>query len=253
MEKIIIDNGRKFDFGKTSEEYAKYRDIYPQEVFDKLYELGVGRAGTNWLDLGTGTGVIPRGLAKYGANIVGIDIAENQIKQAEKLSKEYNNIQYKVCSAEDIDYADGTFDVITACQCFWYFDPNIIVPKIKSLLKTEGRFLKLYMTYAKGDEIASSSWAMAKEINTNWSGGSAVKDLTTHYFNEPQMDSILVDIPFTRESWHGRMMASRGVMASMDKNMVERFHEKHFAYMESLPEQFIVKHKAFFTWYYPNK
>lgn len=253
MEKIMIDNGRKFDFGKTSEEYAKYRDIYPQEVFDKLYELGVGKEGTNWLDLGTGTGVIPRGLAKYGAKIVGIDIAENQIQQAEKLSKEYNNIEYKACSAEKIDYAEGTFDVITACQCFWYFDPNIIVPKIKSLLKSNGMFLKLYMTYARGDEIAGKSWSMAKEINTNWSGGSAVKDLTTHYFDEPQMDSIVVDIPFTRESWHGRMMASRGVMASMDEDMLRRFYEKHFAYMESLPEQFVVKHKAFFTWYYPNK
>lgn len=31
MKKIIVDNGQDFDFGKTSAEYAKYRDIYPQE------------------------------------------------------------------------------------------------------------------------------------------------------------------------------------------------------------------------------
>lgn len=42
MERITIDNGRKFDFGKTSEEYVKYQDIYPDEILDKLYELGVG-------------------------------------------------------------------------------------------------------------------------------------------------------------------------------------------------------------------
>lgn len=40
MEKIVIDNGRKFDFGKTAEKYAKYRDIYTQEIFDRLYEFG---------------------------------------------------------------------------------------------------------------------------------------------------------------------------------------------------------------------
>ena len=37
MEKIIVDDGQKFDFGKTSKEYGKYRDIYPKEFFDKLY------------------------------------------------------------------------------------------------------------------------------------------------------------------------------------------------------------------------
>ena len=26
-----IDGGKAFDWGKTSEDYAKYRDIYPQE------------------------------------------------------------------------------------------------------------------------------------------------------------------------------------------------------------------------------
>ena len=28
-----IDNGKPFDWGKTSESYAKYRDIYPKEFY----------------------------------------------------------------------------------------------------------------------------------------------------------------------------------------------------------------------------
>ncbi len=28
-----IDDGQNFDWGKASEEYAKYRDIYPYELF----------------------------------------------------------------------------------------------------------------------------------------------------------------------------------------------------------------------------
>lgn len=31
-----IDAGRAFDFGRTSENYAKFRDIYPQEFYDKV-------------------------------------------------------------------------------------------------------------------------------------------------------------------------------------------------------------------------
>ena len=31
-----IDGGKPFDWGKTSEDYAKFRDIYPQEFYDKI-------------------------------------------------------------------------------------------------------------------------------------------------------------------------------------------------------------------------
>ena len=87
MEKITVDEGKAFDFGKTSKAYAKYRDIYPEDVFEKLYEIGVGVQGSRWLDLGTGTGVIPRGLAKYGADIVATDISEQQITEASRSRK----------------------------------------------------------------------------------------------------------------------------------------------------------------------
>ena len=57
-----IDHGKAFDWGKTSEDYAKYRDIYPKEFYAKLAELSLGVKGQNVLDLGTGTGVIPRNM-----------------------------------------------------------------------------------------------------------------------------------------------------------------------------------------------
>lgn len=254
MEKIIVDNGQAFDFGKTSSEYAKYRDIYPKELYDRLYTIGVGKAGTNWLDLGTGTGVVPRALAEYGANITAIDISSEQIKQAVELSKNFDNIIYKTCSAEDINEPNDYFDVITACQCFWYFDPKIIVPKIKQMIKPNGLFLKVYMSYLKDDPIASQSTRLVRELNQNWSGASAsLKDLTTHYFDEPNMESFTIDLPFTKETWHGRMKSCRGVLASMDNETFQRFEEKHFELMECLPDQFFVKHKVFLTYYYIAK
>ena len=59
-----VDNGQAFDFGKTSHAYAKYRDIYPEALYEKLHDLGIGARGTDWLDLGTGTGVFPRKMAR---------------------------------------------------------------------------------------------------------------------------------------------------------------------------------------------
>lgn len=246
-----IDNGRKFDFGRTSDEYAKYRDIYPKELYDRIYKLGVGKKDSHWLDLGTGTGVIPRGLAGYGANITATDVSKEQIEKAEKLSENFCNIKYLTVSAEELDFSENTFDVITACQCFWYFKPDIIVPKIKKMLKPNGMFLKIYMGWMKDDPIASESQALVKRLNPDWSSGSpAVKDLKTHYFDNPNMDSFVVDIPFTRESWHGRMKSCRGTLASMDEETFLKFDKEHRLMMEKLPEEFTVKHKAFLTYYY---
>lgn len=252
MEKILVDEGQKFDFGKTSKEYGKYRDIYPQKLFDKLHEIGVGVKGSEWLDLGTGTGVVPRGMAKFGANIKAIDLSENQIETAKELSKGIQNIKYEVLSAEEIDYPENTFDAITACQCFWYFDPDVIVPKIRKMLRPDGIFLKVYMSYMKEETITQDSNKIVKEINGTWSGASAsVKDLTTHYFENPHMETLIVELPFTRETWHGRMMASRGVMASMDEVQLKRFVQEHREMLNTkYPEEFTVRHKIFLTWYY---
>ena len=39
------------------------------------------------------------------------------------------NIDYKVVATEKINYPEETFDVITACQCFWYFEHEKVMLK----------------------------------------------------------------------------------------------------------------------------
>ena len=118
-----IDNGKAFDWGKTSNDYAKYRDIYPQTVYEKIAKRNLCVQGQKVLDLGTGTGVLPRNMYTYGAEWTGTDISEEQIAFAKKLAKEKKqNIEYLVVATENIAFPDDTFDVITACQCFYYFD-----------------------------------------------------------------------------------------------------------------------------------
>ncbi len=251
MERIVVDDGQKFDFGRTSKAYGKYRDIYPQSLYKRMLGLGIGKAGSHWLDLGTGSGVIPRAMAKYGARIVATDISENQIREAKELSANMDNIEYKVVSAEEINYPSGSFDAITACQCFWYFDPAVVVPKIRTMLKPDGIFLKVYMSYMKEEPITQDSNSIVKRINGSWSGASsALKDLSKHYFDDPHMEILEEELPFTRETWHGRMMASRGVMASMNSEQLELFDREHMAMLcEKYPEHFTVRHKLFLTWY----
>lgn len=55
-----IDNGKAFDFWKTSSDYAKYRDIYPEEFYKRIVDLGLCTKDQYVFNIGTGTGVLPR-------------------------------------------------------------------------------------------------------------------------------------------------------------------------------------------------
>ena len=152
-----IDGGKAFDWGKASSDYAKYRDIYPKEFYEKIISRNLCINGQNVLDMGTGTGVILRNMYSYGAKWTGTDISDNQIEQAKILFKGMD-IEYYVCSAENLDFKDNSFDVITACQCFWYFDHEMIMPKLYRFLKEDGRILVLYMAWLPyEDKIAGES------------------------------------------------------------------------------------------------
>ena len=152
-----IDNGKPFDWGKTSLDYAKFRDIYPKEFYQKIVDRKLCIDGQSILDVGTGTGVLPRNMYQYGAKWRATDISGNQIEQAKILSKDMD-IDYYVVPTEDISFSDNSFDVITACQCFWYFNHEIVMPKFYRMLKKEGKILVLYMAWLPfEDKIAGAS------------------------------------------------------------------------------------------------
>lgn len=62
-----IDGGAPFDWGRTSDDYAQFRDIYPPAFYQHILDKGLCTAGQIVLDLGTGTGVLPRNLYAQGA------------------------------------------------------------------------------------------------------------------------------------------------------------------------------------------
>ena len=128
MQKLNnIDGGKPFDWGKTSQDYAKYRDIYPEIFYQKIADRGLCVKGQKVLDIGTGTGVLPRNLYRFGADWTGTDISPNQIEQAVQLAQLHNmKIDFIPCPAEEIDFPENSFDIATACQCIWYPDHKIL-------------------------------------------------------------------------------------------------------------------------------
>lgn len=244
-----IDGGKAFDWGRTSADYAKFRDIYPTEFYEKILSLGLCAKGQKVLDLGTGTGVIPRNMQQFGAEWTGTDISENQIEQAQKLS-EGMNIEYFASSAEELSFPDGTFDVITACQCFWYFNHEKLAPRLHKMLKSGGSYVMMSMEWLPfEDDIARASEELVLKYSPDWNGAGEtmhpiyVPDCYRKYFDVVYSDEYYLDVPFTRESWNGRMRACRGVGASLPPEKVAAWEKEHIALLERIaPQSFTIRH-----------
>ncbi len=248
-----IDAGKAFDWGRISEDYAKFRDIYPKEFYQRIIDRGLCIEGQKVLDLGTGTGVFPRNMYRYGAKWIGTDISPEQIKQAKLLSEAENmDIDFLTVPTEDIDFPKEHFDVITACQCFWYFDHERVMPKLTELLKPAGKLLILYMAWLPHeDRIAGASEELVLKYSPQWSGAGETKhpiwipDIVYEYFEMEDHEEYNLMVPFTRDSWHGRMRACRGVGASLSEEELVEWDREHRELMERIaPKQFEVLHYA---------
>lgn len=248
-----IDAGKAFDWGRTSLDYAKYRDIYPALFYEKIADRNLCIKGQRVLDLGTGTGVLPRNMYRYGADWTGTDISADQIAQAKRMAEyQGQTIQFMTVATEDVDFPDSSFDVITACQCFWYFDHKKVMPKLAQMLKKEGRLLLLYMAWLPfEDEIAGASERLVLAYNPKWSGAGETKhpicvpDCVYENFETTYHEEYAIDIPFTRETWNGRMKACRGVGASLSAEEMAEWESKHQLLLETIaPAEFLIKHYA---------
>lgn len=205
------------------------------------------------LDIGTGTGVIPRNMYRFGADFTGIDASENQIEQARILSEENNmQIAYACVPAEEAAFPAQTFDTVTACQCFMYFKHEKLAPRLYDMLKPGGCIAVMYMAWLPyEDEIADRSEKLVLKYNPAWTGCHEIRrpvgvpKAYEQYFTLEKQELFDIDVPFTRESWNGRIKACRGIGASLSGEEIARFEKEHRKLLEeTAPEEFTVLHYA---------
>lgn len=156
---------------------------------------------------------------------------------------------------EKLDFADESFDAVTACQCFFYFDHKITSEKLAKLLKSGGKFAVLYMgRLPYEDKVAGKSEKLILKYNPKWTGRGDVRnenyipDVYGNYFRKIHSEVFDVKIPFTRESWNGRIKACRGIGASLSEDEISAFECEHLALLEKIaPESFEVLHYCAIT------
>ncbi len=252
MKLNSIDKGNEFDFGKTSENYAKFRNIYPKSMYKKLISFGIGKSGQNILDLGSGTAVLPIDLSGTGAKFTASDISENQIAFGKKLaeSKGIKNIGFKICPAENTGFADNSFDVVTAVQCFHYFNAEKAAKEIKRILKPEGVFCKVFMDWLPyEDKKIFEMEQLVLKYNPEWSG-NGFKEFKYTFpgwakgrFNIEKVCSYNEILEFKKEDWIGRIISCRGIGASLSEEKIKEFEKEYREVLQKYNEPLGLKHQ----------
>ncbi len=247
------DEGVNIDWGKTSADYATYRRGPPPRFYACLTAFDIGLAGQNILDLGTGTGVLARQFASQGAAVVGVDISEGQIDVAKELAKRAElDIEFNVAGAEAVPYPDNSFDVITANQCWLYFDVQKAIAEVKRLLRKDGVLVTSHFSWLpREDAIACASEKLVLKHNPVWSAGDwsgkipNCPDWAKQDFNIVGMFYFDTPVLYTRESWRGRIRACRGVGAGLNPDQVKQFDREHKQLLREIADdEFSVLHRV---------
>ncbi len=247
LRNMAIDGGNNFDWGRTAELYAKSRNIYPQEFWEMLHSLGVGQSEQKILDIGTGTGILPMNMKCYGGEYTGVDLSSEMIEQAKALAPDINFI---CADAHNLPFENGSFDVVTALQCWVYFDKEKLLPELHRVLKKDGSLYIMFLTWLPDeDEIIRRSFELVKRYNPNWSGFMKRADrLDFHWLSrEFSVETVMKKdfrLPFSKESWCDRMVASRGVGATLTEDKISEFRAELMGILNAENEDFTVLHEG---------
>lgn len=114
--------------------YAAARPTYPPALFDYLASLAPGHDAA-W-DCATGNGQAALGLAHHFNRVEATDVSDNQVLHAFA----HPQITYAVHPAEDVPFADGTFDLLNVAQALHWFDFEKFWPEVKRVAKPGALF-----------------------------------------------------------------------------------------------------------------
>ena len=192
---------------KTTWEAGDFSQI--AKHIESAAEEFVGRLniqpGMKVLDVACGNGNLAVAAARRGADVTGIDIADNLVEAAKKRAKSLGlNIKFEQGDAEAMPYDDGTFDmVMTMYGAMFTPRPDVTAAELVRVCKPGGR-------------VAMANWTPAGFV------GQMFK-LGTKYLPPPDMPPpVLWGTPDTVKERFGDRLA--------DLKMTPRMAEFEYAF-----------------------
>ena len=122
--------------------YAKFRPTYPPKAKELIADFVKRNGGSfqKMVDVACGSGQSTFYMANLFSKVIGVDISQAQVNQAQEKSKQlkYNNIEFCVGSAEKLPFEDNSVDVVTCAQALHWLDEETFYSEADRILKSKG-------------------------------------------------------------------------------------------------------------------
>lgn len=131
-------------FTRQAEAYARMRQTTDESNLNALVGLTGADASHDVLDVACGPGFLTLAFARAGARAIGIDAtaALLDLARAEAERRGVRNVEFRPGDAEDLPYADATFDVVSCRAAFHHFEhPGRVLSEMKRVARPAGRLL----------------------------------------------------------------------------------------------------------------
>ncbi len=246
----------KLDFSRHSDDYAKLRPGFPPSFYERLGSW-ISYDGLRAVDLATGPGVIATELAVRGAHATGVDIAPGQVEAAKRVAEErgvVDRTHYVVADVADTGLDSNAFDLVTAGQCWHWFDDSGMMAEVDRILVPGGHLVIADYSYMVSvSEVASATEDLVLKYNPGWpmAGWAGtfperIPMLTDAGFTFAEAFCYDHAQPFTHESWRGRIRTCNGIgSGGLPPAEVERFNAELAELLdERFPEPLTIPHRV---------
>ncbi len=161
-------------------------------------------SGARVLDVACGTGNVAIPLARRGAQVTGVDIATNLLVQArDRAATEGMEITFDEGDAEQLPYADATFDaVVTMFGAMFAPRPELVVSEFARVLKPGG--LLAMANWTPGGFAGRMFRVTARHVSppmglappVHWGHAKVVRDRLAASFENVELDRVRIDFDF---------------------------------------------------------
>ncbi len=191
-ERLQQEFNRWADAGEGEKMERHHLDITAKTL--RLMDL---RQGERVLDLGCGSGWATRLLARAvkDGQVVGVDISDEMVRQAQAASTDFQNAKFVVGSAAQIPWEENFFDKVLSVESFYYYpDQGRALAELLRVMAPGGRLFILINLYT--DNQYSLQWVPKLKVPVHVRSAAEYVDLCKkHGFETVEYRQIPDDTP----------------------------------------------------------
>ena len=209
-----------FSHQTAAERYASGRPYLHPVILQHICEfIGRERFGSV-LDVACGTGQSSQAALKYADHVIGMDISAEMLSQA----KAATGMDFLQALAEELPFAEKSFDLITVGLAFHWFDQNRFLREANRVLRSSGH-LVIYNSGFLGEFTSCPEFAewnacdylprypipsrVNRPVTQDW-GGEFGFTLAAH-------QSFDTEFPLTHEQLVNYLLTQSNVIAAVEQ------------------------------------